>query len=99
MVPGKCGIGGDYAGDLGLEGINVAGDLFEALGALALKDRDGQVLLPVFKRGAVAHQPVASIDQSGQLGLVAAFGGSDRWLESGHPGQGIAIWSKRTTKS
>ncbi len=88
MAPGEQCIGGNDTGDLGIEGCVMAFDLGETLSALAFEDCDGQVLLAVLERGAIADQPIASVYQLGQLQLLRASGWSDGWLERGsHSGQ------------
>lgn len=72
MAPGQLLVGGDDGRDLGVERVDVAGDLFEALAALALEQRGGEVLAPVLECGAIADQAVAGIDEFGQLVLLRA---------------------------
>ena len=89
LVPsGHCRIGGDDPGDLGIEGFDVAGDLIEALFALPLEDRNGEILFAVLERSAIAHQAVAGVDQLGKFHLLLVFRRSDRRLQRGcHAGK------------
>jgi hypothetical protein len=89
LVPaGEHGIGGDQAGDLGVERLDMPVDLFEPLAALALEEGDAEVLLAVQTRGPITHQAVAGIDAFSHLGLLRASGGPDRRPEGGgHAGQ------------
>ena len=70
MTSHELFVSGDAAGDLDVEGGDVAGDLFEGLGALAPEQRDGEVLTLVFERDAIAHQAVARVDEFGQLVML-----------------------------
>jgi hypothetical protein len=75
LVPAReYGIGRDQAGDLGIERVDMALDLFEALFALAFQDRDGEVLFAVLERGAITHEAITGIDKLGKLGLLGIFG-------------------------
>lgn len=66
----------------------MACDLFEPLAALALEQRDGEVLFAVLERGAITHQAIAGVDEFGQLVLLRVAGGPDRRLQrSRHPGE------------
>jgi hypothetical protein len=73
VAPGELFVGGDDGRDLGVQ----RGDLFEALAALPLEQRDGEVL----ECGAIADQSVAGVDEFGQLVLLRAASRPDRRLQ------------------
>lgn len=56
MAAGERGIGGDQVGDFGIERLNMPVDLVKSLPTLALEEGDGEVLLAILERGAIAHQ-------------------------------------------
>ena len=88
MPAGERGIGGDQVGDLGIERLDMPIDLLEPLPALALEEGDGEVLLAILERGAIAHEAVSGIDELRYLRLLCASSGSDRRLQGGrHTGQ------------
>jgi len=77
VPPGKHGVGGNQAGDLGIERVDMALDLFEPLSALGLQDRDGEVLFAIIECRTITHEAVAGIDELGQLGLLSTSCRSD----------------------
>ena len=83
LTPSEFSFGCNQAGDLGIERVDMALDLFEPLFALALQDSDGEVFLAVLERGSVTHQAVTGIDEFGQLGLLGTLCRSDRGLQGG----------------
>lgn len=65
VASGEFGVCGDEGCDLGIEGFDMVVDLIEALLAVAFQDGDREVLLAVLKRGAIADQAIAGVDQLG----------------------------------
>ena len=88
VAAGERSIGGDQAGDLGVERVDMPVDLFEPLPALALEEGDGEVLLAILEGSAIAHEAVTGIAEFRHLSLLFVSGWSGRWLQrGGHPGQ------------
>lgn len=77
MSAGQCSIGGDQAGDLGVERFDMPIDLVQPLPSLTFEQSDDEDFLAVLERGPITHQPVAGIDQLGELRLLGALRGSD----------------------